>query len=146
MRIVFKNEIRMAGELGFTLIESVCVLILLIILVILVTPKIEGRGDGKLVATMKDIGRISTALKYYKEDTGTYPFGTNAWQNLLQQRAGVTNWHGPYLEGVPMDPWHHPFVYEYPGKHISEGYPYDVYSLGPQPNGRVLGNWGISKP
>ena len=44
--------------------------------------------------------------------------------------ADVTGWRGPYLKSdIPLDPWGHAYVYEFPGKVNATGY--DIRSMGP---------------
>jgi general secretion pathway protein G len=71
-------------------------------------------------------GTIKTALDSFEVDHGFYP---ESFQDLLQRPSSSTNWHGPYLEKFPIDPWGHKFIYEYPGKHNTNGY--DLFSAGP---------------
>jgi len=72
---------------------------------------------------------IKPALAAFKVDTGFFPKGSNGMLELLQQPTGATNWHGPYLEKLPVDPWGNKYFYEYPGKHNPNGY--DLFSAGP---------------
>jgi general secretion pathway protein G len=84
-------------------------------------------------------GGIKTALDSYEVDNGYYP---KSLQDLLQQPSGATNWHGPYLPGPPVDPWGHKYIYEYPGKHNTNGY--DLSSAGPDGKpgtGDDIGSW-----
>jgi general secretion pathway protein G len=63
-------------------------------------------------------------------DTGTYPNGQDGLRALVVQPTNVTSWRGPYLESdIPLDPWGHPYIYEYPGKLHPSGY--DIVSMGP---------------
>jgi general secretion pathway protein G len=72
-------------------------------------------------------GALLSALGCYEVDNGSYP---KSLQDLLLQQPSVTNnWHGPYLEKIPVDPWGHKYIYEYPGKHNPNGY--DLSSAGP---------------
>ena len=92
-------------------------------------------GGGDLM------GGIKTALDRYEIDIGTYP---KSFQDLLRQPSGITNWHGPYLDSpkVPVDPWGDEYVYEFPGKHNTNGY--DLSSAGPdgkKGNYDDIGNW-----
>ena len=98
----------------------------------LVTPRI-GHGYGyknRLVAAESDINSgIKSALGAYKIDTGIYPNGSNGLAELVQNISSVTNWHGPYLDRMPADPWGNPYIYHFPGTHNITGY--DLLSAGP---------------
>ena len=105
-----------------------------------ITPRI-GRGhQARRTAAFTDInGGIKSAIEQYKADNGFYP---KSLQELVQKSVGSTNWHGPYLDNLPIDPWGNQYVYEYPGTHNTDSY--DLFSAGP--DSRVgteddLGNW-----
>jgi len=71
-------------------------------------------------------GGIKSALGAYEVDNGFYP---KSLQDLLVQPANAKNWHGPYLDKLPTDPWGNPYIYYYPGKHSANSY--DLLSTGP---------------
>src|SRR5215472_4249579 len=124
-----KPEIR-RRQRGFTLVEILLVVTIIGILAALVVPKIMGRGEeARIKAAYSDInGGIKTTLGMYEVDTGTYP---KSLQDLIQQPGDVQHWKGPYFDppSLPMDPWGHPYVYVFPGRHNPSSY--DLYSLGP---------------
>ena len=126
---------------AFTLVELMLVVTIIGILAALVIPRIIGRGEqSRIIATNADVmGGISTALNLYEVDNGVFP---KSLQDLIQQPDDVRNWHGPYLGKLPVDPWGHPYIYCYPGKH-NQNY-FDLLSAGP--DGREgtdddVGNW-----
>ena len=84
-------------------------------------------------------GTIKTALDSFEVDHGFYP---KSFQDLFQRPSSSTNWHGPYLDKLPVDPWGNPYVYYYPGKHNRVGY--DLLSIGPDSKEGTdddIGNW-----
>ena len=117
---------RRAG--GFTLVEMLLVVTIIGILAALVIPKIVGRGEqARVTAAIADInGGIKSALGQYEVDNGFFP---RSMQDLLTQPSNAKNWHGPYLDKAPIDPWGNPYVYYYPGKHTANSY--DLLSVGP---------------
>jgi general secretion pathway protein G len=95
----------------------------------LVVPRVGSStsGNARTIAAQVDVHvGINTALDQYRTDNGRFP---NQMQDLVQEPASVTNWNGPYLERLPVDPWGNSYVYVYPGKHL--GVPYDLFSAGP---------------
>lgn len=140
MKITYRNT---KSHCGFTLVEILLVVTIIGILAALVIPKIAGRSeDARIKAAYSDVhGGIKSTIGMYEVDTGTYP---KTLQDLIQQPSDVRNWKGPYLDppSLPIDPWGHPYVYTYPGRHNSSGY--DLYSLGPSGQDGApdnIGNW-----
>ena len=113
---------------AFTLVEMLLVVTIIGILAALVIPKIVGRSQqARITAAQTDInGGIKTALDAFEVDNGFFP---KSLQDLLQQPSTARNWHGPYLDKLPVDPWGNPYIYYYPGKHNPNSY--DLLSVGP---------------
>ena len=102
---------------GFTLLEVLLVMAILIILMSLV-----GAGYFTYFANSQEdacrlqMRNIEQAVKGYYMKVGQRP---NSLQDLVQQPSGMTaqKWKGPYLEGqmVPKDPWGNEFELSYGG-------------------------------
>jgi general secretion pathway protein G len=122
---------RYSSRRGFTLVELLLVLVILGILAALVLPKFTGRTEqARNTAAQTQIASFGTALDAFEVDTGSYPRGQDGLNQLIVQPSDVTNWRGPYLkDAIPLDPWGHAYVYEFPGKVNQSGY--DVRSAGP---------------
>jgi general secretion pathway protein G len=136
---------RCAGVRGFTLIELLVVIIILAILAAVVIPRVIGRTeDAKIAKATADISTIDSTLDNYKLDTGSYPSSDQGLQALMNNVENSPKWNGPYLKnGIPNDPWGHPYIYRYPGEH---GTDYDLFSAGPdgQPGtSDDIGNWNL---
>jgi general secretion pathway protein G len=126
---------------GFTLVEMLLVVAIIGILAALVIPRIAGKSEqARETAAYSDIhGGIKTALDGFEIDNGYYPRSLN---DLVVQPSDARNWHGPYLEQLPLDPWGQPYVYYYPSKHGQSTY--DLLSLGPdgkEGSDDNIGNW-----
>jgi general secretion pathway protein G len=137
------STFKLRKKRGFTLVEILLVVTIIGILAALVIPKIVGRGDdARRNAALSDIkGGIKTTLGMYEVDTGSYP---KSLDDLVAQPADVKGWKGPYFDppAVPVDPWGHPYVYVYPGRHNTTGY--DLYSMGADAQDGTqddIGNW-----
>jgi general secretion pathway protein G len=130
---------------AFTRVEIHLLLLVLAILTVMVCQKIFSHSSRPIffrsLAVHADIyGGIQSAFHQFKVDTGHYPLGTNGLWDLMRPSAGVTNWHGPYLETFPQDPWGHDYRYECPGKHNPDAY--DLWTLcGPPGTKEIFGNW-----
>jgi general secretion pathway protein G len=119
-----KIMIKKIGNLGFTLIELMVVIVILGILAGLIVPRIMGRPEeAKQLKAKIQIESLETALKLYNLDTGMYPDTEQGLQALIElptTGALPKNWRkGGYLEKgkLPKDPWKNDFVYLSPGVH-----------------------------
>lgn len=122
-------------RIGFTLVEMLVVLGILVVLVSLVAPRIIGsQKKADIKATKTQIGMIKAALEHYALDTKTYPTTEQGLQALIERPADLDEtvpWEGPYLSGsLPKDPWGSEYMYEYPGTHTNSDEP-EIWSLGP---------------
>jgi general secretion pathway protein G len=132
---------RPPAPLAFTLVEMLLVVTIIGILAALVIPKIVGRSEqARMTAAHADInGGIKSALDAFEVDSGSYPKNL---QELIQAPGNAKNWHGPYLDRIPLDPWGNNYLYYYPGKRNQRGY--DLLSVGPdgkEGSDDDLGNW-----
>ncbi len=116
---------------AFTLVELLLVLVILGTLAALVLPKFTGRTEqARITAAQTQIATFATALDAFEVDTGAYPLGTGGLQSLVVAPGDVSGWRGPYLKSdIPLDPWGHAYIYEFPGRNNPSGY--DLRSAGP---------------
>ncbi|MEI7807460.1 MAG: type II secretion system major pseudopilin GspG [Verrucomicrobiota bacterium] len=125
---------------AFTLVEMLLVVTIIGILAALVIPKIVGRSEqARATAAHADISSIKTALDAFEVDNGFYP---KSIQDLVTAPSNAKNWHGPYLEKVPQDPWGNNYVYYFPGKHNPSSF--DLLSIGQDAKEGTeddVGNW-----
>jgi general secretion pathway protein G len=128
---------------GFTLIELLLVLVILAVLAAIVVPKFTGRTeDAKNKAAKTGISMISSALNSYEVDNGKFPSTDEGLAALITKPATATDWHGPYLDKTPLDPWDHPYVYRCPGTNNPNGF--DLLSMGAdghEGGGDDIDNW-----
>jgi len=99
--------------------ELLVVMAILAILAALVVPRLfKSLEKSKVSATKAQIAAFETALEAYRLDVGSYPTTEQGLDALRRPPPGVENWDGPYLpKEIPLDPWHHPYVYRSPGQH-----------------------------
>lgn len=125
---------------AFTLVEMLLVITIIGILAALVVPKMMGRSEqARQAAARADLSSIKTALDAFEIDNGYYPRNL---ADLFQQPGDAKNWHGPYLDKVPQDPWGNNYLYTCPGRHNANSY--DLASTGPDSKEGTdddIGNW-----
>ena len=119
---------------GFTLIEVMLVLVILMVLASLAGVAVnQQRTSAFIRAANSQIGMFKTPLKMYGLDVGDLPTtqqGLAALREAPSDLANPDKWKGKYLEEpVPKDPWGNDYQYEYPGSH-EEDAP-DIWSWGP---------------
>lgn len=115
------------NEKGFTLIEIIVVMVMIVLLASLVGPKLFPKlGKGKQSAAKAQISLIEQALDQFRLDVGRYPT-TQEGLNALVMNPGVPKWEGSYLrKGLPADPWDRPYQYTCPGSNGE----FDLFSYG----------------
>ncbi|MFT7537965.1 MAG: general secretion pathway protein G [Lysobacterales bacterium] len=117
---------------GFTLVEVLLVVIIIVALSSMVVPRLVGRSEqAKVSVANSDIkANLATALKLYELDNGHFPT-TNQDLKALRTKPSISpvpkSWNGPYVEKDPIDPWGNPYEYVSPGKHSND---YDLSSKG----------------
>ncbi len=150
MRHPMKTRRQLARR-GFTLIEVLLVLTILVIIgSIAVVAIVPMQRNAYIRAAEAQVKAFKTPLQAYRIDIGTYPNssqGLEALRNPPSDLASPTKWRGPYLETpVPADPWSNPYRYEYPGK-FQEDWP-DIWSYGPDGSDGTdddIGNWIVAE-
>ena len=123
------NAKRRNQEAGFTLVELLVVMVILVLLASLVAPRVIGYlGSSKAKTAKVQIESLTTSLELFKLDTGRYPTSQEGLGALVKKPLNSVNWNGPYLKKakVPADPWGNDYRYKHPGEHGD----FDVYSLG----------------
>jgi general secretion pathway protein G len=121
---------------GFTLIEVLLVLAILVILAALVVPNLSKIFSGSQAKAAKaQISQLESMVEAYHLDCGTYPASLDF---LLQQPGDAPKWNGPYVKKQQslMDPWNRPYQYAAPGTH---GQNFDIWTETPE--GGVVGSW-----
>jgi general secretion pathway protein G len=120
---------------GFTLLEVMVVLFILVTLAGLAIVALRGQQEkaqrqGELVY----VKMLSGALERYSVDIGHPPTQDQGLNALLEPPADVSTgkWGGPYLKESAVktiDSWGNQYQYICPGTRTKDGY--DVWSFGP---------------
>lgn len=123
---------RTRSRSGFTLIEVMLVLVILVVLMSLVG--IYARGAQKrafMDAARAQIGGFKTSLESYQLDCRSYPSTAGGLQALITPPSDLRNpdrWRGPYFDAkqVPLDPWDMAYQYK-----LIDPETYEIWSVGP---------------
>ncbi len=142
------NHSRSRRNRGFTLIEVLMVLVILVIIAgLAVSTYTTQLQKAKVNAAKAQIGLFKTPLSMFNMDIGMYPSTNQGLQALRIPPADLPNpqsWNGPYLDNdIPLDPWIRPYQYRSPGQYNAD---YDVWSLGPGGSDQTaIGNWSLGQ-
>lgn len=123
--------------------EVLLVLIILVIIFSIVTPKLFGTKErANIDATKVQIGAMNSAFDLYRMHTNRYP---SSLEDLWTEPSDSTltdKWSGPYAEELQDDIWGNPFQYLAEGKKNTDKY--DFWSNGPDGQSGTdddIGNW-----
>lgn len=141
-----RNRNRYSSKRGFTLIEIMLVIGLMVLLFGLVVAnvdKIFGDNQEQLVA-FKVKESFKTPLTSYRIHMGSFPSTQQGLKALLSRPENDRGrWKGPYIENAEdlVDPWGNQLQYRYPGAQNTSSY--DLFSLGPDgtESGDDITNW-----
>lgn len=122
-------EMKRRRQAGFTLVELLVVMAILVLLTSIVAPRVIGYiGSSRTKAAQVQIEGLSTSLELYRLDVGKYPTTNEGLAALVRRPSSARAWNGPYIKGtnVPADPWGAAYLYRSPGKHGA----FDIFSYG----------------
>ena len=134
---------RRSTAAGFTLIEVLLVLIILVIIGSLTVNMFTGTQNlASIRAARAQLSLVDEAVRRYHLDFNKHPPKlTDLWEKPSDSEQ-AEKWGGPYLTPLKKDPWENDYQYSAQGKKNSSGY--DFWSSGPGgKSGRAddIGNW-----
>ncbi len=129
---VFSVESRRRRQAGFTFIEiMVSMMILLILIGAAGFTYVRYISRARVVSAKNQIEAFVVSMNSYFIDNDVYPTQDQGLGALWEKPAlapAPNNWNGPYLsKPVPKDPWGHDFQYLSPGPN---GLAYGIRSFG----------------
>ena len=136
------QTLRAARVRGFTLLEMLAVIVLIGIIGSVVVTQVGKNVDkGKYGAGRAQLMTLSQKIENYALDNGAPP---QQLESLVTRPADAPNWQGPYAKGSDLlDPWRHPFGYQYPGQ--NGAFDLIFYGQDGKPGGdgysKDVGNW-----
>jgi len=118
---------------GFTLIELMVVMVILVLLAALVLPRVLNRAEeARRTSSIVQMRTIMGALDQYRIDNaGKVPTTEQGLDALIKEPTSSPKpkrWKGPYLDAteVPKDGWGNPFNY----MALDNNRDYHLWSLG----------------
>ena len=129
---------------GFTLMEVLLVLVILVILAGLAVPLITNTQKNALIrAARGQVGLFASPLNQFHLDMNRFPTADQGLEALVTAPADAgTKWKGPYMESIPEDPWGQKYQFKSPGDHNKQSF--DIWSNGPDGSAGTeddIGNW-----
>jgi general secretion pathway protein G len=139
-----RGRMRRAATRGFTLIEVLLVLIILVVIGSIVAPQMFGAKEkADIKAATAQVGLLRDAMRLYWLNMGKYPASLDDLTTKPSDAKEAEKWgHSYLLDKLPPDPWDNPYEYANPGKHNTEEF--DVWSNGPDGQSGTdddIGNW-----
>jgi general secretion pathway protein G len=134
---------RRAPRRGFTLMEVLLVLTILVVLgsfAVGLYTNVQRSSQDK--AAKVQVEAIDQASERFFAMTGRYPSVIDELVHLPPDMDQI-KWGGPHLEEDPNDPWGNKYMYRYPGQMNDVEKP-DIYSLGEDGQEGTtddVGNW-----
>lgn len=138
---------------GFTLLELLIVLAIIVVIAAMVVPNLIGQRDiAQIRTTQTAISGVESALKMYNANRGSYPEGGNDVLEMLTQASEWQNRReAPYLESPALDAWNRPLNYEWPNTKQQDAFKPAIWSSGPdgrndEGGGDDINNWTTTQP
>lgn len=127
-------QLHLRRRQGFSLVELMIVLAILVLLAGLVLPRLLGQQNkADIKATQTQINSFKMALQNYAVDVRTFPdteSGLRALVTKPENEQQARKWDGSYLDEIPVDPWGNAYNYEYPPTKGALDFP-NIWSNGP---------------
>ena len=146
MKMINKRNFKIKNN-GFSLIEILVVLLIIVLLTTLVAVNVLPSQDRARVEKAKaDIAIMGNALEMYRLERFNYPNNEIGLRALL--RSDEENFQNSlntrgYIKSLPKDPWGNEYQYVIPGDKGE----YDLFSMGADGNiggeglNADIGNW-----
>ena len=137
---------------GFTLLEVMIVVAIIVMLAAFAIPNLLGMQDSaKIKTTAVQVKAFESAVESYKAMNGDFPSGDQGLSMLVTGPGNTQDWK-PLManDDVNMpDPWGNKYNYVFPGSRNKYGSSHpDIWSNGPdkQPGtGDDIGNWRAAR-
>ncbi|MDR1958699.1 MAG: type II secretion system major pseudopilin GspG [Planctomycetaceae bacterium] len=119
---------------GFTLVEIMLVLVIMVSIAALGVGTFVGvRQQADIQKAKIGVQNLVKSIELYQVNVGAFPNTAEGLDALVNCPSSISNpdkWI-KLVKGnsVPLDPWDHPFQYQYPGSQGDDSF--DLWSCGP---------------
>jgi len=118
---------RSRNRQAYTLMEIMIVVLIIGLLAVVAFPHFsKSRETARKKQAEMDLEMLSNAMLQLAWDTGKWPSGmartaagdpelwdlTTASAGLLQASSDFSEWKGPYVRDIPLDPWGMPYFFD----------------------------------
>ncbi len=121
---------RRGSRRGFTMVEIILVVVIIMALAMVVAPKLTGQARKQRENITKiSMTAIKSALQNFETEMSRFPTTQEGLQALVTRPSGIdeADWPGQKLEELPRDAFGTPFRYACPS---DNGMDYDLISAG----------------
>jgi len=139
-----KTTIRASRSSGFTLIEMMLVVGIIVVISGAAINLLSGTTDVvKIQKVTTDIQAVTAQLKLYEIVNFSPPTTNQGLEALVRKPTSPPSppkWR-QLMKSVPLDPWGTPYQYRFPGSQNENSY--DIFSFGPDKveSDDDIGNW-----
>ncbi|MEM9444178.1 MAG: type II secretion system major pseudopilin GspG [Verrucomicrobiota bacterium] len=141
--ITYLSKRNTHSKAGFTLVEIMIVLAIIMVLIGFAVNRMAGVGDAaKITRADADIGNIAAAIRVYESGNLQPPSSSQGLNALVNRPSPAPRRWTQLMDSVPLDPWGIEYQYRYPGKKNPKGF--DLFSKGPDRIENTeddIGNW-----
>lgn len=127
-----RNRHWRAARTGFTLMELLLVMAILVMLLAFVVPRfMNTSAEADIKAAKIQIGLLKGSLELYQQNMKTFPTTEQGLIALVEEPAdleGKGKWSA-VSDRIPKDPWDNDYQYRFPPEH-NKDIP-DIWSMGP---------------
>tara|TARA_B100000945_G_scaffold312600_1_gene307376 strand:+ start:108 stop:524 length:417 start_codon:yes stop_codon:yes gene_type:complete len=113
------SNVSFTSSKGFTLIEILVVMFIIVLLASLVGPNLWNQADrAEQSVVLPQIRNLENTLATYRMDIGEFPDTLNG---LMENESNRASWNGPYIPRIPLDPWGNEYIYDSNGREFTLG-------------------------